>query len=86
MFIACLGACANNKGADQTEQRPSQIRAIVFHCPCRILVFLATCKVSNFLLVSVAEHADLILLWRHTFLETWLIFCKMQGIDISKLV
>ena len=45
----------NNKGRNQTVLLHSLISAYVIHCLGRILVKLATCKISIFYLGSVAE-------------------------------
>ena len=59
----CLMPYANNKGADQPAHSCSLISTFVVRCLDSMLCILALCKVSRFLLVSVAEQAGLSLTW-----------------------
>ena len=59
----CLMPYVNNKGADQTAHPRSLISAFVVRCQGRMIPLVYICKISRFLLVSVAEQVGLCLAW-----------------------
>ena len=59
----CLMPYVNNKGTDQPAHLRSLISTFVVRCLDSMIHILALCKVSRFLIISVALMAGLNLTW-----------------------
>ena len=57
---------ANHKGADQPAHPHSLVSAFVVRCVESLLIKLAACTISIFLLVAVAERVGLSFKWSQT--------------------
>ena len=71
---------ANNKSADQPAHPRNLISTFVFSSLESMIAILATCKISRFWLVSVAEQASLSLTWSQTSKKG---FLTMMAIWVS---
>ena len=74
----CLMSYANNKGKDQPAHPHSLISAFVFRCLYSVMSLVSVTKISSLILASVAEQANLSLVWSETpedtFCRVWLTF------------
>ena len=62
---------ANNKGADLPAHPRSLISTFVVHCLDSVMSLVSVTKISNLMLASVAEQADLSLTWSETPEDTF---------------
>ena len=67
----CFMSYANNKGAYQPAHPRSLISAFVVRCLDSVMSLVSVTKISNFMLASVAEQADLSLTWSETPEDTF---------------